>query len=74
MAATRDQIIEAVTNSSFSHARQGTGCWRDVVWIYHFDAESPSCFKLALGADASEVNPIIHEYRRPATLSPAEKR
>lgn len=71
---TEAEIREAVLSPHYSHSRQGTGCWRDVVWIYHYDPNSPSCFKLAVGGDQSLVNPIIAELRHPGALSPTEPR
>lgn len=74
MAATREEIEAAVCDPKFSHARQGDGCWRDVVFIYHYDEASPSGFKLAVGGDQSVVDPIIREARQPSALSPVEPR
>lgn len=73
MSATIQQIEEAVVDPNFSHARQGDGCWRDLVWIYHRDEKSPSGFKLAVGADASIADPIIRRVRRTSALSPTER-
>jgi len=73
MAATREQIETAVRDPKFSHARQGTGCWRDLVWIYHRDFKSPSGFTLAAGGEASFVDPIIREIQNTSALSPTER-
>ena len=70
---TAQEITAAVTNPNFSHARQGTGCWRGVVYVYHRDPESPTGVKLALGGDSSVVDPIIREHRRTSALSPTER-
>lgn len=73
MTVTREQIEAAVRNPMFSHARQGTGCWRNLVWIYHRDLNSPSGVTLAVGGDASMVDPIIREFQHTSALSPTER-
>lgn len=70
---TPAEIEAAVRDPNFSHARQGDGCWRDVVWIYHRDQNSPSGFKLAVGGDQSMVDPIIRSVRSTSALSPTER-
>lgn len=55
-----------VNHSNFSHTRIGTGCWRDVVWIYHRHTGSPSGFIL-VGSTTEEV---LKEAKKPAYASP----
>jgi len=73
MAATFQEIEDAITHENFSHARQGDGCWRDLVWIYHRAPESPSGYILAVGAPASIADPIIRAKRQTSALSPTER-
>ena len=73
MSATPEQIEAAVRDPAFSHARRGDGCWRDVVWVYHRDPKSPSGVTLAVGGDASVVDPIIRAVRHSSALSPTER-
>lgn len=73
MTATPQEIRDAVAHPDFSHARRGDGCWRDIVWIYHRNENSPSGFTLAVGGDASVVDPIIREIRRTSALSSTER-
>lgn len=70
---TQMSVREAITHPSFSHARAGSGCWRDVRWIYHRDKSSPSGVSLVAGGDASEVEPILRETRNTSPLSPTER-
>jgi hypothetical protein len=64
---------EAIAHENFSHSRQGTGCWRDVVWIYHRDKTSPSGVRLVASGDAQDVDPILRNYRNTSPLSPTER-
>lgn len=73
MAATIEQIEAAVRDPNFSHARRGDGCWRDVVWVYHRNVKSPSGYTLAVGGDASVVDPIIRRIQQTSALSPTER-
>lgn len=73
MATTPQEIEAAVRHPNFSHARQGDGCWRNTVWIYHRDEKSPSGVKLAVGGDAAVVDPIIRAVQRTSALSPSER-
>lgn len=52
--------------------RDGDGCWRDVVWIYHRDTSSPSGVKLAASGDKSIVEPLLRSIVNNSPLSPAE--
>lgn len=70
---TPQEIEAAVRDSAFSHARQGDGCWRNTVWIYHRDPKSPSGYRLAVGGDSSVVDPIIRAVRKTSALSPTER-
>jgi len=70
---SKEAIEAAVRNPNFSHARQGTGCWRDVVYIYHRDANSPSGVILACGGDSAIADPIIRQFQRTSALSPTER-
>lgn len=72
-AKHKKEIETAVRSTQFSHARQGTGCWRDVVYIYHFDQKSPTGVVLACGGDASIVDQIIRKFRQTSALSPTER-
>lgn len=72
-APTPAEVEAAVADPRFSHARQGDGCWRDLVWIYHRDEHSPSGFKLAVSADQSIADPIIRRLRCTSALSPTER-
>jgi hypothetical protein len=68
-------ITNAVNSPNFSHARQGDGCWRDVVWIYHRDPSSPSGVKLAEISEpytAGEADALIRA-RGTSALSSTEK-
>jgi hypothetical protein len=40
------EVAAAIESPAFSHSRAGTGCWREVRWIYHHDPASPSGVKL----------------------------
>ncbi len=73
MSTTREEIEAAIANPAFSHARAGDGCWRDTVWIYHRDPESPSGVTLAVGGDKSIVDPLLRAKRASSPLSPAER-
>jgi hypothetical protein len=62
-----------VNDPAFSHTRMGSGLWREVVWIYHRAAESPTGV-LCVG---STREAILMACRRPAgsaPLSPTEPR
>lgn len=63
---------EAIHHPNFSHARQGTGCWRDQVWVYHRDPESPSGVLAVAAGPSAEVGPILRE-RGTSPLSPTER-
>jgi hypothetical protein len=71
---TREQIEEALSDPVFSHARRGDGCWRNVVWIYRRDPDSPSGVVLVLGADAAVAEPLLRSLRRTSPISPVELR
>jgi hypothetical protein len=73
MAGTVQEIENAIRNPRFSHARQGDGCWRNVVWIYHRDENSPSGFKLAEAGDSQIVDPILRSLKNTSALSPTER-
>jgi hypothetical protein len=65
---------EAMLNHpNFSHTRQGDGCWRDLVWIYHFEPKSPSGVLLAGSAD-TKVFDAAKKSRQASPLSPTERR
>jgi hypothetical protein len=64
---------EAINHPNFSHARQGKGLWRDIVWIYHFDKESPSGVILVSSGQSSEVDPILRAVKHTSPLSPDER-
>ena len=66
---------EAITHKNFSHTRRGDGCWRDVVWIYHYDPASPSGVTLAEHdkATANEIEALVREIRFTSPLSPTER-
>jgi hypothetical protein len=66
-------VADAIASPNFSHARAGSGCWRDVVWLYHRDPESPSGFTLAASGDKSEVEPLLRARRNTSPLSPEER-
>ena len=68
--AAAQALLDAPT---FSHTRMGNGCWRDVVWIYHFDASSPSHFTVA-GATNETQLARLHVPRGGKPLSPTERR
>lgn len=61
---TREEVAALANDPAFSHTRMGDGCWRDVVWIYHSDQDSPSGVTLA-GATTKEV---WRELKRQAPL------
>ena len=70
---TDDQIIAIVNNPKFSHARSGKGLWRNIVYLYVRDSESPSGVTKA-GADIeSAVEPILRKYKNNSPLSPYER-
>ena len=73
MTATPEQIEAAIRDPKFSHSRAGDGRWRDVRWIYHFDTESPTGVKLAIGSDAGVVEPLLRTVQRTSPLSPTER-
>lgn len=73
MTSPQMSVRDAIAHPSFSHARAGDGCWRDVRWIYHRDPDSPSGVSLAAGGDASEVEPLLRELRHTSPLSPEER-
>jgi hypothetical protein len=64
----------SILSPNFSHSRIGSGCWRDIVWIYHFDPYSPSGFKLNFGGPANQLEPILRERKGASPLSPTECR
>jgi hypothetical protein len=64
---------EAIHHPNFSHCRQGDGCWRDIVWIYHRDHNSPSGVKLAASGESAVVDPLVRAIRRTSALSPTER-
>ena len=64
----------ALKDPAFSHTRRGDGCWRDVVWIYHFDANSPSGVRLAHADDVSVVELMQRALQNNSPLSPTEGR
>lgn len=64
---------EAIRSPDFSHARNGDGCWRNVVWIYHRDRSSPTGVKLAIGVDATVADPLLRALQRTSALSPTER-
>lgn len=69
------KLVEAINSAAFSHARRGSGCWRDVVWIYHLDQHSPSGVKLADIEDtytADEAEALLR-VRSTSPLSPTER-
>lgn len=67
--------IAALKSPHFSHTRIGSGCWREVVWIYHRDPSSPSGVHLAGSCTEAEFNEISFLAPRWASpLSPTEKR
>jgi hypothetical protein len=70
---TPERIEAAIRDPKFSHSRQGWGCMRDVVLIYHRDLASPSGFTCAIGGDASIVDPILRAIRQTSALSPTER-
>ncbi len=62
-----------VNHADFSHTRQGSGCWREVVWIYHYSPGSPSGFSLV----GSTTEAVLYASRRPpgsGALAPNELR
>jgi hypothetical protein len=68
-------LIDAVNSPLFAHARRGSGCWRDVVWIYHRDPTSPSGVTLAPIEDvytAEQADNALRE-RSTSALSPTER-
>lgn len=67
------EIEQAIMDPAFSHTRAGTGCWRDVRWIYHRDPTSPSGVKLACAGDADVVEPLLRSLRNTSPLSPTER-
>ena len=70
---TTAEIEAAVSHPDFSHSRQGSGCWRDLVYIYHRNPKSPTGVTLAMSGDASIVDPIIRRLRNTSALSPTER-
>lgn len=69
-------LTDAINSPNFSHARQGTGCWRDVVYIYHRDPSSPSGVKLAEIEEnytAAEADALLRSRRNTSPLSPTER-
>jgi hypothetical protein len=67
------EIKEAIEHPKFSHARQGDRCWRDVIWIYHFDSDSPSGVKLVSSGYTAEVEPMLRKIQKTSQLSPTER-
>jgi hypothetical protein len=69
---------EALINDpAFSHTRAGTGCWRDVRWIYHRDPNSPTGVILAGSTDEEELAKLWEQgviRRNASPLSPTEHR
>jgi hypothetical protein len=69
------KLAEAINHPAFSHARQGSGCWRDVVWVYHRDPGSPSGVTLAPISEeytAAEADALLCG-RHTSALSPTER-
>jgi hypothetical protein len=55
-----------VRDPLYSHTRMGDGCWRDVVWIYHTNANSPSGVVLV----GSTSEKILLQCRKEYPLPP----
>lgn len=67
------QIEAAIASPEFSHARAGDGCWRDTIWVYHRNPDSPSGVTLAVGGDKSIVEPLLRARKNTSPLSPTER-
>jgi hypothetical protein len=71
---TVDGCSELLNDQKFSHTRIGTGCWREVIWIYHFDDNSPTRVKLAGSTDETILAQVTNRPRHSSPLSPTEPR
>jgi hypothetical protein len=74
MRLTVQEVSDLLNSPKFSHTRKGDGCWRDVIWIYHFDDASPSQVKLAGGTDETIFGQVKTKPRYASPLSPTEPR
>lgn len=70
---TKIEIEAAISHPDYSHTRAGHGCWREVRWIYHRDPSSPTGVRLAVGGDASIVEPLLRSIRHNSPLSSTER-
>lgn len=70
--ATAEKIREAIKSPLFTHARAGTGFFRDSVLIYHRD--KPWGVRLACVGEAQVVDPLLLKLRNTSALSPTEGR
>jgi len=66
-------IEDAILSPNFYYARQGDRCWRDTIWIYHHDPDSPSGVILASAGVAKDVDPLLRKYRGTSPLAPNER-
>lgn len=78
MHESTTRSTESLLNDpAFSHTRAGTGCWRDVRWIYHRDPKSPSGVILVGSTDEAELAKLWERgaiTRTASPLSPTERR
>lgn len=68
------EVSAWLSAKEFSHTRAGSGCWRGLVWIYHFDSRSPSGVRLIGGVAESQFDAIKGKPAGSAPLSPTEPR
>lgn len=61
-----------VNHPNFHHTRAGTGCWREVAWIYHRCEDSPSGFIL-VGSTSEAILRQCHIPAYALPLSPTER-
>lgn len=52
---------EAINHTDFAYCRVGSGCWRDTVWIYHTDSESPTNVRLVSWATIDEAYDVVSQ-------------
>jgi len=63
MADTLTLLAEALDHEDFSHCTTRPWCGKNVLYVYHRNAKSPSGVLLAHGADADdpEVQAVLKE-------------
>lgn len=62
-------VKRALVAGKVSHSRQGSGCWREIIYVYGWDETSPTRVTLLAGLERHEVAALGL-----SALSPTEPR